>query len=154
MIAIRRILVPLDIDPSVNSALHIDMPNVAALKYGCEFAGRLGAELHILHVVEDITELEDCTHEAEREEAGILNKLKIEPPAGGGKLVRVIRKGRPFVEIIAYAREQAVDLIIMGTHGRKSLPHLLIGSETENTVRKAPCPVLVVRHPEHEFVLP
>ncbi|MCA9394580.1 MAG: universal stress protein [Candidatus Omnitrophica bacterium] len=130
------------------------MPNVAALKYGCEFAGRFGAELHILHVVEDITELEDCTHEAEREEAGVLHKLKIVPPAGGGKVVRAIRKGRPFVEIIAYAREQAVDLIIMGTHGRTSLPHLLIGSETENTVRKAPCPVLVVRHPEHEFVLP
>lgn len=154
MINIRKILTPIDIDPSGTNELHIDAPDAAALKYGREFAGRFGAELHVLHVVEDISELEDCTHAAERQEGGILQRLQIEPPAGGGKVVREIRKGRPFVEIIAYAREHEIDLIVMSTHGRKSLPHLLIGSETENTVRKAPCPVLVVRHPEHEFILP
>lgn len=69
---------------------------------------------------------------------------------------RVIHKtvvGRPFLEIIRYAKEQQIDLIVLGTHGRGVLSHVLIGSVTERVVRKAPCPVLTVRHPEHEFVM-
>lgn len=154
MIRIGKILTPVDIDPDKDNELHIDMPNAAALKYGCEFAARFHAELHVLHVVQDLSELEECTHESQLRETRILDELKIDPPAGEGKIFRAIRRGRPFVEIIAYAKQEGIDMIIMGTHGRHTLPHLLIGSETENTVRKAPCPVLVVRHPEHEFVLP
>jgi len=45
-----------------------------------------------------------------------------------------------------------MDLIVLGTHGRSALVHLLLGSVAEKVVRKAPCPVLTVRHPEHEFV--
>ena len=82
-----------------------------------------------------------------------MNDLLIEPLNPKVKVVRNVRKGRPYVEIITYTQEHSIDLIIMGTHGRKPLPRLLLGSEAEQTVRKAPCPVLVVRHPEHEFVL-
>ena len=56
--------------------------------------------------------------------------------------------------ILRYAKEQQIDLIVMGTHGRGAVSHLLIGSVAENVVRKAPCPVLTIRHPEHDFIMP
>jgi nucleotide-binding universal stress UspA family protein len=60
--------------------------------------------------------------------------------------------GSPFYEIVRYATEQQIDLIVIGTHGRGPLGHMLLGSVAEKVVRKAPCPVLTVRHPQHEFV--
>ncbi len=60
----------------------------------------------------------------------------------------------PASAIVAYARDANVDLIVMGTHGRGAMAHLVTGSVAERGVRTAPCPVLTVRHPEHEFVLP
>ena len=71
-----------------------------------------------------------------------------------GLTLTKVLNGVPFVEIIRYARESEMDLIVMGTHGRTGLGHLLIGSVTERVVRKSPCPVLTVKHPEHEFVMP
>ena len=62
--------------------------------------------------------------------------------------------GQPFVEIIRYAREKNVDVIVMGTHGRGAVAHMLLGSVTEQVVRMASCPVLTVRDPGHEFILP
>ena len=59
-----------------------------------------------------------------------------------------------FVEIVRYARDKNIDLLVMGTHGRGPIAHMLLGSVAEKVVRKAPCPVLTVRHPEHEFVMP
>ena len=66
----------------------------------------------------------------------------------------VMRRGSPFVEIVRYAKSENIDLIVMGTHGRGPIAHMLLGSVAEKVVRKAPCPVLTVRHPEHEFVMP
>ena len=63
-------------------------------------------------------------------------------------------RGSPSMEIAGYAQSEKIDLIIMGTHGRSPMAHLLMGSVAEKVVRKAPCPVLIVRHPEHEFVVP
>ena len=154
MIAISKILAPIDFDAHGTKPLDLKQPNISALKYACEFAGRFEAELHVLHVVQSILEIEICTHESEKAETKKLNELLIQPSSSKVTVVREIRKGRPFIEIIKYAKEQSIDLIIMGSHGRNALSHLLIGSEAENTVRKAPCPVLVVRHPEHEFILP
>lgn len=65
-----------------------------------------------------------------------------------------VREGTPFYEIVSFATETDVNLIVMGTHGHTGLAHVLLGSVTEKVVRKAPCPVLTVRHPEHEFVHP
>ena len=56
--------------------------------------------------------------------------------------------------ITAYARDNRVDLIVVGTQGRGGVARLFVGSIAERVVRLAPCPVLTVRHPEHEFVLP
>ena len=76
--------------------------------------------------------------------------LKEEYPKITGKLVT----GNTFLEIIQVARDDDVDMIVMGTHGRTGLAHVLIGSVAERVVREAPCPVLTVKHPEHEFVKP
>ena len=57
-------------------------------------------------------------------------------------------------DIVEYARKQKIDLIIMGTHGRSGVQHLLMGSVAERVVRTAPCPVLTVRTPERDFLAP
>jgi nucleotide-binding universal stress UspA family protein len=63
-------------------------------------------------------------------------------------------RGSPFYEIVATARKHEVDLIVMATHGHGAVQHMLMGNTAEKVVRKAPCPVLTIRHPEHEFVHP
>jgi nucleotide-binding universal stress UspA family protein len=60
----------------------------------------------------------------------------------------------PFVEIIKTARERKTDLIVIGTHGRTGIDHMLFGSTAEKVVRKAPCPVLTVRMTGKEFKMP
>jgi nucleotide-binding universal stress UspA family protein len=66
----------------------------------------------------------------------------------------MIVNGTPFLEILRTAKEKEVDLIVVGTHGRTGLDHVLFGSTAEKVVRKAPCPVLSVRMPGKEFVMP
>ena len=65
-----------------------------------------------------------------------------------------VEVGTPFVGIVRYARAHEVDLIVMGTHGRGAVQHLLLGSVAEQIVRQASCPVLTVRNPTHEFEAP
>ena len=65
-----------------------------------------------------------------------------------------LRWGSPFLEIVRYAKEHGIELIVMGTHGRGPIAHLLLGSVAEKVVRKAPCPVLTVRPSEHNFTKP
>ena len=77
-----------------------------------------------------------------------------------GKMVRfqnyqiLFKEGEPFVEIIQKAKRDSVDLIVMGTHGRTGLDHVLFGSTAEKVVRKSPCPVLTVRLPGRRFSMP
>ncbi|MBI4831209.1 MAG: universal stress protein [Candidatus Lindowbacteria bacterium] len=63
-------------------------------------------------------------------------------------------RGTPFVEIIKFARDNRVDMIVMGTHGHNALESALMGSTAEKVVRKAPCPVFTVRKPGYRFVMP
>ena len=62
--------------------------------------------------------------------------------------------GSQCVEIVCFAKNESIDLTVMGTHDRGPIAHMLMGSIAEKIVRKAPCPVVTVRHPEHEFVMP
>jgi len=64
----------------------------------------------------------------------------------------LVRFGKPFQEICDAARGLKVDLIVISTHGYTGLKHAVLGSTAERVVRHAPCPVLVVREQEHEFV--
>ncbi|MCH7527423.1 MAG: universal stress protein, partial [Planctomycetes bacterium] len=68
-------------------------------------------------------------------------------------VTKVVR-GRPYAEIVQYALENTIDLVVVATHGRGGIAHALMGSTAEKVVRKAPCPVLTVRRTEHEFVAP
>ena len=66
----------------------------------------------------------------------------------------MLKNGPPFVEIVRYAKEEKFDLIVIGTHGRSGLAHMLLGSVAEKVVRKASCPVLTVRPEDHTFEMP
>jgi nucleotide-binding universal stress UspA family protein len=70
------------------------------------------------------------------------------------KVEKIIRIGVPFLEIIRTAKEKDVDLIVLGTHGRSGLSHVLIGSVAEKVVHHAHCGVLTVKHPQYKFVAP
>lgn len=70
------------------------------------------------------------------------------------RVEEITRIGVPFLEIIKVAKEKDVDLIVMGTHGRTGLSHVLIGSVAEKVVHHAHCPVLTIKHPQYKFVAP
>jgi universal stress protein A len=155
MIDLHRILVPTDFSKHSSNAL----------TYAAAFAEKFGAELHLLHVVQDLSlVLPDPVSGAppigpplDQLTAAVqvaMDRLIQEKHLQALKLIKEVREGAPFYEIIRYAKEKEIDLIVMGTHGRSGLVHVLLGSVTEKVVRKAPCPVLTVRHPEHEFVHP
>ncbi len=156
MIPLKRILLPTDFSEQ----------SAEATRYACAFAEQFQAELHVLHVVEQLaatipeavvemaTSLENYLEVAETKALARLTKV-LEPGWEKGKHVTLAtRSGSPFLKIIEYAKEHQIDLIVMGTHGRTGLSHVLIGSVAERVVRMAPCPVLTV-HPEgHQFVMP
>ncbi len=70
------------------------------------------------------------------------------------KVNTIVKQGKAFVEIIKTAEEQNIDLIVMASHGRTGLSHVMIGSVAEKVSRKAPCPVLIVREKERLFEMP
>ena len=141
-------------------------PSDAALAYGRELAARFNATLHVLHIAENIyittfgaesyaAVAPDLQAEVEDSARARLQQLVLDSDGSGPRTTPVVMtSGSPAFAIIDYAGEHEIDLIVMGTHGRGALAHLLMGSVAEKVVRLAPCPVLTVRHPEHEFVRP
>ena len=113
-----------------------------------ELAGRFHASLHLLHVVSDPVSQDWAGGVSKVEER--LGELSF----GGIDTRRATRSGHVFVEIVRYAADEEIDLIVMGTHGHGPVAHLLLGSVADKVVRKAPCPVLTVRKPGHAFVMP
>ena len=155
MIALKNVLVATDFSEAAGMAL----------SYGRELARAFGARLHVVHVVQDLslhlgapeytvtlTQLQSELQESERVRAeGLVSDddrrtlratvaLPMHTSAAHG--------------IVAYAREAEADLIVLGTHGRTGMERLFMGSVAEHVTRSAPCPVLVVRSPEREFVRP
>jgi nucleotide-binding universal stress UspA family protein len=137
----------------------------AALAYGREFARAFGAKLHVLHVIEDPAlyagpesvgvDIARLLAELEAKAQAALDKIVTAEDRAQLKAVTTIRSGNaPAYEIVSHAKLVNSDVIIMGTHGRGFMAHLLMGSVAEKVVRTAPCPVLTVHHPEHEFILP
>ena len=81
-----------------------------------------------------------------------LNELVAKRIPDSIKAASVIKVGKPFIEIIEVAKSENADLIVISSHGRTGMDHVLFGSTADKVVRKAPCPVLTVRPHEHEFV--
>jgi len=130
-----------------------------ALVYGQNLTRSFGGRLHVLHVADVIATTAsqfypDHPGDPEmRAEALALKHLRALVPAGGATLaVRI--SASPANAIVEYARSIHADVIVVGTHGRDGVSRLLMGSIAEHVVRHAPCPVLVVRRNEHDFVLP
>ncbi len=154
-VSIKSIMCPVDFSDSSDHAL----------QYAIAFAQSYGATLRLLHVVQpplmsvpgDPMVPEFSSEVMEDIAAASRHRLDEIAETTRNAVTDVetqIATGSPFVEIISVARDQNVDLIVIGTHGRTGLAHVMIGSVAEKVVRKAPCPVLTVKHPEHEFVMP
>ncbi len=156
MIAMKNVLVATDFGEAADTAL----------SYGRELAARFGATLHVLHVAENVyitafgaetyaSFAPDLQRDIEESAHRRLNELVIDSDGSGPKTVpSVMTSSSPAFAIIDYANDHDIDVIIMGTHGRGTLGHFLMGSVAERVVRLAGCPVLTVRHPERDFVHP
>jgi universal stress protein A len=156
MILLKKILVATDFSE----------PSDAALAYGRELARTFNASLTVLHVVENIAARgyggdgfvffdTDAQRQIEARARAQLEAIVFaEDREVLGAQTVILTSNSPALTIVELAHEANVDLIVMGTHGRGAVAHLLMGSVAERVVRTAPCPVLTVRHPEHEFVLP
>ena len=144
--AAQRFLVPVDFSEYATRALD----------YAMSLANKLGARLTLLHVIESLplggvdmgvvipyTSIQDLETEIM---SSMHDYLERATAAGLEGEIAVVH-GVPFHEIVEMAKIQQVDLIVMGTHGRTGLQHVLLGSVAEKVVRLAPCPVLVVRQP-------
>jgi nucleotide-binding universal stress UspA family protein len=141
-------------------------PSDIALAYACELTRTFGAQLTVLHIAENIAARAygadgfvfaepDLQRDIEAAAHKQIDTLISEGDRAALKAQGVVlTSNSPAFAITDYARQTDIDLIVMGTHGRGAMAHLLMGSVAERVVRTAPCPVLTVRHPEHEFVLP
>lgn len=139
-----RILVPTDFSE----------PSDAALDYARTLAEKFGASLHLLHIIEPHTSgpfsnesyIGPSMYEVQLTEARSKLAARVPPTdrARYGATTEVMT-GMSAATIVEFAADQHIDLIVMGTHGRTGLEHLLMGSVAEHVVRTAPCPVLTVR---------
>jgi universal stress protein A len=146
VVEIRKILAPTDFSEHAENAL----------RFACGLAQRLGAELHLLHVLSEIVPTgpdplltpvlpPEYYRESEVQSREALAKL-IQPSWGTPPVVEsAVRWDSPVEGIVEYAREAAIDLIVIATHGRTGLSHVLLGSVAERIVREASCPVLTIR---------
>jgi len=133
------------------------------LSYAVAIAKSFDSELHLIHVIPNLNyftpyesfltpeNLVAIERNIEGEVGKDFDKItkKIDLP-----FKRVVKTGVTFVEIIDYIKNQGIDLVIMGTHGRSGIEHILIGSVAEKVVRKSPCPVLTVRPKDKAFKMP
>lgn len=128
-----------------------------ALEYAKILADAFGAQVHCLHVVDDAYQYwsaigpESLPVGPPPDEMIALGRKRIARFAAEmltnlkRPAITHVAYGRPFHEIITYAKEKNIDLIVMSTHGRGVIAHALLGSTTEKVVRKACCPVLTIR---------
>lgn len=139
-----------------------------ALNYVIELAQKFAAEVIVVHVDQPLSpvmigdlspglDMGTVNRIAEEQRLAALKELDqvtARLREGGLKARSLMRVGAPFLEIIGTAQSENADLIVMGTHGRSGLAHVLMGSVAERVVNKAHCPVLTIRHPDRKFKHP
>lgn len=147
---VKRILVPIDFSECSKKALQYALP----------MAKEHEAALTLLYVVPpayrggeyggiDYAQLEASMKESGDKE---LAKLVVDEVRGKVSADTLVRVGSPTREIIETARSLPADLVVISTHGRTRLKHVLLGSVAEHVVQHAPCPVFVVREREHDIL--
>lgn len=147
---IKKILVPVDFSECSKKAL----------QYALTFARQFDAALTLLHVIQvnyyvgDFGTIDTALLETEMRKNGEKQLEDLVAKEVGKDLHcrTVLRSGRVVSEIVAVAKQAETDIIIISTHGHTGLKHVLLGSVAENVVRHAPCPVLIVRQQEHDFI--
>jgi Universal stress protein UspA and related nucleotide-binding proteins len=151
LISIKKILVPVDF-----SSL-----SKKAFKYALRLAQQFKTEITLIHVLEPAVPptfegLQMAPPFREEDSSGAEKSLKTlidsARTAGVPKARSLFRRGLASHEIVDAAKDLDVDLIVIATHGYTGWKHFCIGSTAERVVRAAPCPVLVVREKEHEFI--
>lgn len=154
VISPKRILWPTDFSPL---ALH-------GARYARAFRDLFNAELHVIHVIPppfapDLsvtlpTEMPLAYADHELVDACRTRLELVVAEQFGAQAVAVqwVSIGNPWSTICRYAQTAEIDLVVVSTHGRTGLQHVLIGSTAERIVQHAPCPVLVVKNPQKDFV--
>ncbi len=149
MIHIQKILCPID----------FSAPSRNALRYANEFAKAMNAKITVMHVIQPQPIAADVNVpyvpleiELEKNAKDDLARIVKEDVHEGVLVEQVLAFGLPSDCVIAQARKENVDLIILGTHGRTGISRLLMGSTTESVIRQAARPVLVVKASEKEFI--
>ena len=151
ILSLKKILVPIDFS---------DMSK-HAFQYALRFAKQFRCEIVLLHVVEPETFIAGTSLGvdvfAQLEDDMTVAKAELAALAASSRdrlnsVASVVRSGHAPNEITKAAKDLDVDLIVIATHGYTSWRHLCISSTAERVVRTAPCPVLVVREKEHEFI--
>jgi len=141
---LKNILVPVDFSDCSDKAL----------QYAIAFAKQFEANLTLLHVVQsypvtpEMYTVDMLPSRYGKEDLEALAHIVPESV----QCKTVLRSGTPHIEIVGLAKELSIDLLILSTHGRTGLARAIIGSTAEQVVRHSPCPVLVVRSKEQEFV--
>jgi len=154
MIDLKRIL----------TATDFSLASRVALRYAAAFAKAFSAEVILCHVLEKPDFISSLPPVAEgyfppnlaeiQEKHARVQCEQVLSETGLSQARVLLLHGSPAGDITRAAADENVDLIIVGTHGRGAIAHLLLGSVAEKVVRSAPCPVLTVRSGEHEFVTP
>ncbi|HJW38396.1 MAG TPA: universal stress protein [Candidatus Udaeobacter sp.] len=152
ILRLKKILVPIDFSETSKKAF----------QYALKFAEQFDCEITLLNVVEPISAMvgaplavevlpqpQDDSIAAKKELAALAARSRNN---GAKSINSSVRIGHAPNEITKAAKDLDVDLIIIATHGYTSWRYLCIGSTAERVVRAAPCPVLVVREKEHEFI--
>ncbi len=146
MFHIKKIMVPTDLTSH----------STYVMRYAAKLAEQFGAEIHLVHVVEPVPVVyyeaamftEESAAKLVETARKLMHKMPESPWSTGTKVVHEVMEGAPITQIVNYAKEHGIDLIVAGTHGRTGVGHLLLGSLAEKIVRMAPCPVLTIRKPE------
>ncbi|HWQ27084.1 MAG TPA: universal stress protein [Chlorobaculum sp.] len=144
MIKIKKIICPVDFSDLSRKAM----------QYANEFARLSDAKVFLVGVVENDPTI-NYSHGLEKERADEEQKLATlidEEQMAGIVADYAIYEGFAEECILDYAKRQDADIIIMGSHGRRGLKRMILGSVAEHVIRRAPCPVLVVKEGEHEFI--
>lgn len=142
---IRRILVPVDFSDYSKDAL----------QYATDLGSHFKADLLLMYVVESVgypadlgyggVDISRIEKELSERAGGELKRLAEAYSGSKLNISTIVHTGRPYVEILRAAREYGTDMIVIATHGHTGVEHILFGSTADKVVRKAPCPVMVVR---------